>query len=358
MKCPNCGKEIPNDSIFCEACGKQVWQKDMYSGLLSNRSSLFLFVSIFLISAMFVFGAQYFYLLWQVMACACILVGGYCVWSIAKRKIKRSLGVVCAVLIVIIIGNLVFWSDVFGWSYTYAHIYIMANRCRLYYLPIIICILSFVLCAIPIIVPNKQKTKSADYTIQPKRGELIPTQWVFVLVSFFVLVVNLLLTLDAHRTDKVEGFLNYGWFFIMLSCLVLGATVILSVNNKIRMLNVLFMGLIFAFNCAIWETNAFADITKTDAAQVSIDILKNKEKIAVISTGHYSTGYQDDEMRLKQIVNSTGGEYAVGEVNITYHQYYGDENFVPTATMIAIAMLTLLLYVFYVVYETKKRMVN
>ena len=33
MKCPNCGKEIANDSNFCEYCGKRIFEKRSYKFL-------------------------------------------------------------------------------------------------------------------------------------------------------------------------------------------------------------------------------------------------------------------------------------------------------------------------------------
>ena len=39
MRCPNCGKEIANDSQFCEYCGTKVIQEQMIMSKTSNSSS-------------------------------------------------------------------------------------------------------------------------------------------------------------------------------------------------------------------------------------------------------------------------------------------------------------------------------
>lgn len=50
MKCKNCGAEIPNDSVYCEQCGKRVAGKGkkiaaIVWGLMSLLVSIFLFFS-------------------------------------------------------------------------------------------------------------------------------------------------------------------------------------------------------------------------------------------------------------------------------------------------------------------------
>ena len=112
MKCPKCGNEIANDSVFCESCGAKLnlapsKLKESSRIWIYNRAYLFMFVSLFIISATFCVSTEcvYWLLKWPYVIWG-VLLSGCNVYYVNNNKITRHFGNFCWVQLFIVIAVL------------------------------------------------------------------------------------------------------------------------------------------------------------------------------------------------------------------------------------------------------------
>lgn len=112
MKCPNCGKEITDDSKFCEYCGTKVVKENKV--WIKNKIYLTLFLAISvpsLLVALYCFPVY-----WLSIYAIILLIAPVLLYTSKKISLQYAItccGIICLVIVGSYLGARYFWSPIY-----------------------------------------------------------------------------------------------------------------------------------------------------------------------------------------------------------------------------------------------------
>ena len=264
MKCPSCNKEIAYDSQFCEFCGGKINLAPATAPSVStsfwlyNKACLFLFISLFIMSASFCVSLNYTaWMLARPFVFWCIIVGGCNFYFVKHKKITKPFGNVCWIQTVIVFLMYLYFCFIFHFPFFILDLFYYY---KLNYLPLISFVICFFVYSKKYKVQNVSSSENEVRSIDKGASDiesrcLVPVQWLLFVAAMLICAGNFICFVVAVETGEVNYFQYFSWCIPALSCALFMFSFILSLNKKIGFVNSLIIGLVLALNCYIWGNN-------------------------------------------------------------------------------------------------------